>query len=101
MSGPESSEILVFQFEKPGRREDFDYPQMAAEAVAKALEDACIQHADIEQACVGYVYGKCGSGKSPSTIVTRGTPPLTKCANLNFIMLPIPQTIAQTTTDKA
>lgn len=47
----------MLQFEKPGRRDDFDYPQMAAEAVTKALKDARVQHADIEQACVGYVYG--------------------------------------------
>lgn len=48
----------MFQFEKPGRRDDFDYPQMAKEAVTKALEDSRLKHSDIKQACVGYVYGK-------------------------------------------
>jgi len=45
------------QFEKPGRRDDFEYPQMVTEAVTKALRDANIHHAEIQQACVGYVYG--------------------------------------------
>jgi 3-oxoacyl-[acyl-carrier-protein] synthase III len=49
--------IICFQFEKPGRRDDFDYPEMAKEAVTKALNDAGVQIADIKQACVGYVYG--------------------------------------------
>ena len=29
-----------FQFEKPGRRDDFDYPDMAKESVGKALKDS-------------------------------------------------------------
>ena len=48
---------FFFQFEKPGRRDDFDYPEMAKEAVTKALNDAGLQISDIKQACVGYVYG--------------------------------------------
>ena len=47
----------IFQFEKPGRRDDFDYPDMALEAVNKALADAKIPYAKIEQAAVGYCYG--------------------------------------------
>jgi hypothetical protein len=31
---------------------------MVTEAVGKALEDAKIHHNEIQQACVGYVYGK-------------------------------------------
>lgn len=31
---------------------------MAKEAVTKALEDAHLNINDIQQACVGYVYGK-------------------------------------------
>ena len=50
--------ILIFQFEKPGRRDDFDYPQMAEESIGKALEDAKVNYKDIQQAFVGYVYGK-------------------------------------------
>lgn len=49
--------LIFFQFEKPGRREDFDYPQMAVESVTKALQDAKINIEKIDQACVGYVYG--------------------------------------------
>lgn len=49
--------VLKFQFEKPGRRDDFDYPQMAVESVTKALQDAKINIEKVDQACVGYVYG--------------------------------------------
>lgn len=48
---------IFSQFEKPGRRENFDYPQMAVESVTKALQDAKININKIDQACVGYVYG--------------------------------------------
>lgn len=51
------------KFEKPGRRSDFDYPDMAQEAVKKALADARIQYSDVKQACVGYVYGDSTSGQ--------------------------------------
>ena len=49
---------LCRQFEKPGRRADFDYPEMAPEAVTKALTDAGAQYTAVEQAYVGYVYGE-------------------------------------------
>jgi hypothetical protein len=49
--------LFCFQFEKPGRRDDFDYPQMAKEAVTMALNDAGLHISDVKQACVGYVYG--------------------------------------------
>lgn len=45
------------KFEKPGRRENFDYPDMAKEAMTKALADAKIPFSDVKQAVVGYVYG--------------------------------------------
>ena len=45
------------KFEKPGRRDDFDYPEMSKESVSKALEDASVNYGDIQQAIVGYVYG--------------------------------------------
>jgi len=51
------------KFEKPGRREDFDYPDMAKEAVTNALGDAGIKYTDVEQACVGYVYGDSTCGQ--------------------------------------
>ena len=47
----------IQQFEKPGRRDNFDYPDMAHEAVSKALKDAKIEYSQIKQAAVGYVYG--------------------------------------------
>lgn len=52
-----SFRFLYFQFEKPGRRENFDYPQMVKESVTKALADAKINYKDIQQACVGFVSG--------------------------------------------
>ncbi|KAK7790041.1 hypothetical protein R5R35_008247 [Gryllus longicercus] len=55
--------VGMTKFEKPGSREDFDYPQMAKEAVTKALADARITMNDIKQACVGYVYGDSTCGQ--------------------------------------
>ena len=48
----------MFQFEKPGSRDDFDYPQMAEESVKAALKDGGVSYQDVQQAYVGYVYGK-------------------------------------------
>lgn len=48
---------LLPQFYKPGKS-DKDYPELAKEAVMKALEDARIAHDDVKSCCVGYVYGK-------------------------------------------
>ncbi|GAA1481913.1 lipid-transfer protein [Gordonia sinesedis] len=50
-------------FEKPGRRENWDYPDMARESGTKALEDAGISFDKIEEAHVGYVYGDSTSGE--------------------------------------
>lgn len=96
----------MLQFDKPGARGDYDYPDMAKEAGAnlqnmdldrkitfldiwnvsccltsvfttvcphpvpgqKALADAGVPYSAIEQACVGYVYGKKRSA-SRSTLV--------------------------------
>ncbi|XP_063230568.1 sterol carrier protein 2 [Bacillus rossius redtenbacheri] len=55
--------VGMTKFEKPGRRPDFDYPQMAKEAVTKALQDAKLQLGDVQQACVGYVYGDSTCGQ--------------------------------------
>ncbi|KAL7644091.1 UNVERIFIED_CONTAM: hypothetical protein RMT77_004914 [Armadillidium vulgare] len=55
--------VGMTKFEKPGRREDFDYPDMARESVTKALRDAKVNYTDIEQACVGYVYGDSTCGQ--------------------------------------
>uniref|UniRef100_A0A1B6G1J0 Sterol carrier protein 2 n=1 Tax=Cuerna arida TaxID=1464854 RepID=A0A1B6G1J0_9HEMI len=55
--------VGMTKFEKPGRRDNFDYPQMAVEAVGKAVEDAAIDRLEIQQACVGYVYGDSTCGQ--------------------------------------
>src|ERR1700748_1792577 len=55
--------VGMTKFEKPGRRESWDYPDMARESGTKALEDAGIDYAAIEQGYVGYVYGESTSGQ--------------------------------------
>src|SRR3954466_2058638 len=55
--------VGMTKFEKPGRREGWDYPQMAEEAGTKALTDAGIPYEEIEQAFVGYVYGESTCGQ--------------------------------------
>lgn len=51
------------KFEKPGKREDFDYPVMVKEAVTKALQDAKVSYDNVKAACVGYVYGDSACGQ--------------------------------------
>lgn len=55
--------VGMTKFEKPGRRENFDYPEMAKESVSKALADAKIDYTDIKQAVVSYVYGESTCGQ--------------------------------------
>jgi len=55
--------VGMTKFEKPGRRDNFDYPDMAHEAVSKALKDAKIDYSQIKQAAVGYVYGDSTCGQ--------------------------------------
>ncbi len=55
--------VGMTKFEKPGRREDWDYPQMAKESGTKALSDAGISFDEVRQAYVGYVYGESTSGQ--------------------------------------
>ncbi len=55
--------VGMTKFEKPGRREGWDYPDMARESGTKALADAGVAYADIEQAFVGYVAGDSTSGQ--------------------------------------
>ncbi|MCX6399354.1 MAG: lipid-transfer protein [Propionibacteriales bacterium] len=54
--------VGMTRFEKPGRRENWDYPQMVKESGTKALEDAGVTYDQIQQAYVGYVYGESCSG---------------------------------------
>ena len=49
--------VGMTKFEKPGRREGWDYPDMARESGTNALQDAGVDYTDIEQGYVGYVAG--------------------------------------------
>jgi acetyl-CoA acyltransferase len=49
-------------FTKPGAFEG-DYPDLAATAGTAALQDAGIGYDEVEQACVGYVYGDSTAGQ--------------------------------------
>ncbi|KAG7525058.1 non-specific lipid-transfer protein [Solea senegalensis] len=55
--------VGMTKFDKPGTRENCDYPDLAQEAGQKALADAGIPYSAIEQACVGYVYGDSTCGQ--------------------------------------
>ncbi|KAM9129832.1 sterol carrier protein 2 [Pangshura tecta] len=55
--------VGMTKFEKPGVRENWDYPDMAKEAGQKALADAGVPYSAVEQACVGYVYGDSTCGQ--------------------------------------
>lgn len=55
--------VGMTKFEKPGKRDDFDYPDMAKEAIAKALQDAKVSYNEVKAACVGYVYGDSTCGQ--------------------------------------
>lgn len=55
--------VGMTKFEKPGRRENWDYPDMAREAGTKAMDDAGIDYSQIDEAYVGYVYGESTSGQ--------------------------------------
>jgi acetyl-CoA acetyltransferase len=54
--------VGMTKFEKPGRRE-WDCPDMVRESATNALEDAGIEYAEIEQACIGWVYGDSTAGQ--------------------------------------
>ncbi|QXQ13579.1 lipid-transfer protein [Skermania piniformis] len=55
--------VGMTKFEKPGAREGWDYPAMAAEAGTKALADAGLRYDQIEEAHVGFVFGESTSGQ--------------------------------------
>ncbi|XP_054712562.1 sterol carrier protein 2-like isoform X2 [Uloborus diversus] len=65
MAKPSSKVFVVgvgmTKFVKPGTGDD--YPEMAKEAVTKALDDAKINYDRVQQACVGYVYGDSTCGQ--------------------------------------
>lgn len=53
--------VGMTKFVKPGTGED--YPELAKEAVTKALQDARLTYDKVQQACVGYVYGDSTCGQ--------------------------------------
>ncbi|XP_074096189.1 sterol carrier protein X-related thiolase [Cotesia typhae] len=55
--------VGMTKFEKPGTRDDFDYPEMVKESVTKALQDARVPYDSIKGAAVGYVYGDSTCGQ--------------------------------------
>uniref|UniRef100_V9KAN4 Sterol carrier protein 2 n=1 Tax=Callorhinchus milii TaxID=7868 RepID=V9KAN4_CALMI len=55
--------VGMTKFEKPGARENVDYPDMAKEAAQGALADAGVSYSAVEQAYVGYVYGDSSCGQ--------------------------------------
>src|ERR1700709_60742 len=55
--------VGMTKFEKPGRREGWDYPQMAKESGTKALADAGIDYGAVQQGYVGYCSGDSTSGQ--------------------------------------
>ena len=55
--------VGMTKFEKPGRGEGWDYPQMAKESGTNALADAGVDYTEIEQGYVGYVAGDSTSGQ--------------------------------------
>ncbi len=54
--------VGMTKFFKPGDPNGKDYPQMGADAVRLALQDAGIDYSEIQQAWTGYVYGDSCSG---------------------------------------
>jgi len=54
--------VGMTKFEKPGRREGWDYPAMALESGTMALEDAGIAYDNVQQAYTGFCYGESCSG---------------------------------------
>ncbi|ESN92033.1 hypothetical protein HELRODRAFT_181809 [Helobdella robusta] len=55
--------VGMTKFEKPGRRENFDYPDMVLEAATKALQDAKVDFKSVQQAYAGYCYGDSTCGQ--------------------------------------
>ncbi|XP_014608028.1 PREDICTED: non-specific lipid-transfer protein [Polistes canadensis] len=55
--------VGMTKFEKPGKQDGPDFPQLAKEALNNALKDANVPYSDIKAACVGYVYGDSTCGQ--------------------------------------
>ncbi|KAI8850076.1 thiolase-like protein [Chytridium lagenaria] len=55
--------VGMTHFDKPGRRQDVDYPDYAMEAATKALLDANVTYDAVEFAAVGYCFGDSTCGQ--------------------------------------
>ncbi|KAM3140336.1 sterol carrier protein 2 [Paramecium bursaria] len=55
--------VGMTKFIKPGRDDNPDYPQLAAQATQRALRDAGVSFKQIEMAAIGYVYGDSTCGQ--------------------------------------
>ena len=55
--------VGMTKFEKPGRRENWDYPQMAGSPAPRPSRTPASATTQVEQAYVGYVYGESTSGQ--------------------------------------
>ena len=55
--------VGMTRFCKPGSRPEWDYPEMAGEAIQAALKDASVSYESIQQASAGYVYGESTAGQ--------------------------------------
>ena len=55
--------VGLTRFVKPGENKRLDYPEMAKEAVNKALADAKISYQEVQHASVGFVYGDSACGQ--------------------------------------
>ncbi|KAI4497424.1 hypothetical protein M0802_007435 [Mischocyttarus mexicanus] len=55
--------VGMTKFDKPGKQNAPDYPELAKEAINSALKDANVPYSDIKAACVGYVFGDSTSGQ--------------------------------------
>lgn len=55
--------VGLTKFEKPGARPGWDYPDMGAEAIVKALEDSKVPFEEVQAVTCGYVYGDTCAGQ--------------------------------------
>jgi sterol carrier protein 2 len=55
--------VGLTKFEKPGARAGWDYPDMGAEAIVKALGDAGVPYSAVQSVTCGYVYGDTCAGQ--------------------------------------
>jgi acetyl-CoA acetyltransferase len=55
--------VGMTDFFKPSARPDWDYPDMSAEAVSAALEDAGLEYTDVQQVFAGYCFGDTTAGQ--------------------------------------